>query len=175
MLFFDISLTVNSKPPTIPFRIVACTSSNNHSRNSCISRKENVEESSFPKLPIIKTKTDFPSLLLKFYDSILTFFQSPNRLTYFPLSQRYKKWILNLTEKWITSSSLTEPPVDLLCKLSINCPSASELCKTNKLSWQLPFNSIQNRVNWIQTEYIDSSISLIHYADSTTHLFLMMF
>lgn len=82
--------------------------------------------------------------------------------------------VINLTKKWITSSSLTEPPVGLLCKLSINCPSASELYKTNKLSWQLPFNSIQNRVNWIQTEYIDS-ISLIHYADSTTHLLLMMF
>lgn len=70
--------------------------------------------------------------------------------------------VINLTKKWITSSSLTEPPVGLLCKLSINCPSASELCKTNKLSWQSPFNSIQNRVNWIQTEYIDSSISLIN-------------
>ena len=35
--FFQISWrTVNSKPPTIPFGIVACTSSDNLSWNSCI-------------------------------------------------------------------------------------------------------------------------------------------
>ena len=35
--FFQISLkNVHSKPPTIPFRIVACTFSDNLYRNSCI-------------------------------------------------------------------------------------------------------------------------------------------
>ena len=47
-LFFQISLRKgNSKPPTMPFRIVACTFPDNLSRNSCIRNNENVTSTSF--------------------------------------------------------------------------------------------------------------------------------
>ena len=45
--FFFFWRTVNSKPPTIPFGIVACTLSDNLSRNSCIYSRLGVIKPSF--------------------------------------------------------------------------------------------------------------------------------
>lgn len=79
--------------------------------------------------------------------------------------------VINLTKKWITSSSLTEPPVGLLCKLSINCPSASELCKTNSCHLTV----FKTELTEFKQSTLIAYLWLTVYADSTTHLLLMMF
>ena len=53
-------MTVNSKPPTIPFGIVACTFSDNLSRNSCITNFLNCYSSSFLYNTGQKYKTSTP-------------------------------------------------------------------------------------------------------------------
>ena len=64
--FFQISLkTVKSKPPTIPFRVVACSLSDNLSQHSCkLSRKVSAEGKLPPSRLTTTATTKMSSILV---------------------------------------------------------------------------------------------------------------